>query len=73
MIYPVPQINNLNGKNISASSVSFCGDYKEVFEIVFNEYNIPTNAGITVNLIQEDSRETTFAEEISALRGENHA
>ncbi len=72
MIYPVPQINNLNGKNISASSVSFCGDYKEVFEIVFNEYNIPTNAGITVNLIQEDSRETTFAEEISALTDEKY-
>lgn len=72
MIYPVPQINNLNGKKITAEAVSLCGDCKEIFEKVFIDYNICANSGVKVILKKENTRETTFAEEISALTDEKY-
>ena len=72
MIYPIPQKNNLKGKKISAKSVSLQGDCKELFEKVFGEYEINTNGGINVTLTKEDTRQTTYAEEISALTDEKY-
>lgn len=72
MIYPIPQKNELKGKEISVNSVSVSGDFKEIAEKVFNDYFIPCNNGINVIFKYENSKETTFADDISRLTDEKY-
>ena len=72
MIYPIPQKNELTGKEIVVESVSISGDFKENAEKVFENYSIPCNNGLSVVFKYENSRETTYAQEISRLTDEKY-
>ena len=72
MIYPIPQKNELNGNKIFVNSVSLSGEFKEVAEKVFNEYNINCNNGINVVVKYENTKETTYSEETSRLTDEKY-
>ncbi len=72
MIYPIPQDNKLNGKTINIKSVSVSGEYKEIAEKVFKDYNINCNDGLKVTIKYENSKETTYSEEISRLTDEKY-
>ena len=67
MIYPIPQKNELTGKEISVKSVSLSGKFKEIAEKVFKDYSIPCNNGLNVVFKYENSKETTYCDEISRL------
>ncbi len=73
MIYPIPQKNELNGKEISVKSVSLSGEFKEIAEKVFNDYSIPCNNGLRVVFKFENSKETTYCDDISRLTDEKYA
>ena len=72
MIYPIPQQNNLIGKNIVIDSISLSGEFLDTVEKVFNEYSIPCNKGLSVNFIYENSKETTYVDEISLYTDEKY-
>lgn len=72
MIYPIPQKNELIGKEIYVKSVSLSGDFKEIAEKVFNDYLIPYKNGLSVIFKYENSKETTYADEISQLTDEKY-
>ena len=72
MIYPIPQKNELTGKAISVNSVSVSGEFKEIAEKVFGNYNIPCNDDLSVVFKYENSKETTYADEISRLTDEKY-
>lgn len=72
MIYPIPQKNELTGKEIVVESVSISGEFKEIAEKVFENYSIPCNNGLSVVFKYENSRETTYAQEISRLTDEKY-
>lgn len=72
MIYPIPQKNELNGNKIFVNSVSLSGEFKEVAEKVFNEYNINCNNGINVVVKYENTKETTYSEEFARLTDEKY-
>lgn len=72
MIYPIPQKNELTGKAISVSSVSVSGEFKEIGEKVFGNYNISCNNGLSVVFKYENSKETTYAQGISRLTDEKY-
>ncbi len=70
MIYPIPQKNELNGKEIYVTSVSVLGDFKEVAEKIFNDYSIPYDGGFNIIFKYENSKETTYCEETARLTDE---
>ncbi len=72
MIYPIPQKNELKGKNISINSISLSGDYKEIAEKVFYDYSISCDNGLSVVFKYENSKETTYCDEISRLTDEKY-
>lgn len=72
MIYPIPQKNELTGKEIVVESVSVSGEFKEIAEKVFESYSIPCNNGLSVVFKYENSKETTYAQEISRLTDEKY-
>lgn len=72
MIYPIPQINKLTGKEISVKSVSLSGEFKEIAEKVFKDYSIPCNNGLNVVFKYENSKETTYSDEIARLTDEKY-
>ena len=72
MIYPIPQKNELTGKEISVKSVSFSGEFKEIAEKVFKDYSIPCNNGLNVVFKYENSKETTYSDEIARLTDEKY-
>ena len=72
MIYPIPQKNNLNGKKIRISSVSLNGDFKDIAKKVFIEYGISTDSGFKVIFKYENSKKTTYADEICRLTDEKY-
>lgn len=72
MIYPIPQKNELTGKEILVKSVSLSGEFKEVAEKVFKDYLIPSESGLSVVFKYENSRETTYCDETSRLTDEKY-
>lgn len=72
MIYPIPQKNELTGKDIFVKSVSLSGEFKAIAEKVFKDYNINCNNGLNVVFTYENSKETTYAEEIARLTDEKY-
>ena len=72
MIYPIPQKYELNGKEISVKSVSVSGEFKEIAEKVFMDYNIDCNNGFNVIFKYENSKETTYSEETARLTDEKY-
>ncbi len=72
MIYPIPQNNKLTGKEIFVESVSISGEFKEIAEKVFKDYLIPCDSGLSVVFKYENSKETTYAQEISRLTDEKY-
>ena len=72
MIYPIPQKNELTGKEIVVESVSVSGEFKKIAEKVFKSYSIPCNNGLSVVFKYENSKETTYAQEISRLTDEKY-
>ena len=72
MIYPVPQKLNLNGEKIELKSVSVSGDFKAITEKVFGDYGISVNGGFNVVFRCENSKKTTYAEEICRLTDEKY-
>ncbi len=72
MIYPIPQKNELNGKDIFVKSVSLSGEFKKIAEKVFKDYSIPCHNGLNVVFKYENSKETTYAEEIARLTDEKY-
>ena len=72
MIYPVPQKNELTGKNIFVKSVSLSGEFKEIAEKVFKNYAISSDKGLSVVFKYENSRETTYCEETLCLTDEKY-
>ena len=72
MIYPIPQKNELTGKEIVAKSVSVSGEFKEIAEKVFEGYLISCNNGLSVVFKYENSKEITYAQEISRLTDEKY-
>ncbi len=72
MIYPIPQENKLTGKEIFVKSVSISGEFKEIAEKVFDNYSIPCNDGLNVVFKYENSKETTYADEIARLTDEKY-
>lgn len=72
MIYPIPQKNELTGKEISVKSVSLSGEFKEIAEKVFKDYSISSNSGLSVVFKYENSKKTTYSDEISRLTDEKY-
>lgn len=72
MIYPIPQKNQLTGKEIVAEAVLISGDFKEIAEKVFENYSIPCTGGLHVVFKYENSKEITYAQEISRLTDEKY-
>lgn len=72
MIYPIPQKNELTGKDISVKSVSLSGEFKEIAEKVFKDYSISSNNGLSVVFKYENSKETTYSDEIARLTDEKY-
>jgi hyaluronoglucosaminidase len=72
VIYPIPQKNELNGKEISVKSVSLSGEFKEIAEKVFENYSIPCKKGLSVVFKYENSKETTYSEETARLTDEKY-
>ena len=72
MIYPVPQKINLNGEKIEIKSISVSGDFKGITEKVFGDYNICVNGGFNIVFRYENSKKTTYAEEICRLTDEKY-
>ncbi len=72
MIYPIPQKNELIGKEIFVESVSLSGEFKEIAEKVFEDYSIPCNNGLSVVFKYENSKETTYSEETARLTDEKY-
>ncbi|MBQ4572616.1 MAG: beta-N-acetylglucosaminidase domain-containing protein [Clostridia bacterium] len=72
MIYPIPQKNELTGKKISVKSICLSGEFKEIAEKVFNDYSIPYNIGLSVVFKYENSKETTYCDDISRLTDEKY-
>ncbi len=72
MIYPVPQINELNGKELLIKSVSISGKFKDIAEKVFKDYNINCDGGMNVVIQYEDSKETTYCDETAQLTDEKY-
>lgn len=72
MIYPIPQKNELTGKEISVKAVSLSGEFKEIAEKVFKDYSIPCQNGLSVVFKYENSKETTYCEEIARLTDEKY-
>ncbi len=72
MIYPIPQKNELTGKEINVKSVSVSGEFREIAEKVFMDYSITCDNGFNVIFKYENSKETTYSEEISCLTDEKY-
>lgn len=72
MIYPIPQKNNLKGEKIQINSISVSGEFKEIAEKVFRDYNISVGEGFNVVFKYENSKRTTYAEEICRLTDEKY-
>ncbi len=72
MIYPIPQRNELIGKDIVVKSISLSGDFKEITARVFKDYNINCNNGINVVARFENSKETTYCDQTARLTDEKY-
>ena len=72
MIFPIPQKNELKGKDIFVKSVYLSGEFKEIAEKVFEDYSIPYHKGLNVVFKYENSKETTYAEDIARLIDEKY-
>ncbi len=72
MIYPIPQKNELTGKEINVKSVSVSGEFRKIAEKVFMDYSITCDNGFNVIFKYENSKETTYSEEISCLTDEKY-
>ena len=72
MIYPIPQKYYLNGKKLNISSVAVSGEFDAVAQKVFGEYNIPTHNGFKVTFKYENSKSTTYADDICRLTDEKY-
>lgn len=72
MIYPIPQKNELTGKEISVNSVSLSGEFKDIAQKVFQDYSISVDGGINVVFKYENSKQTTYSEETSRLTDEKY-
>lgn len=72
MIYPIPQKNELTGKEILVKSVSFSGEFKKIAEKVFKDYSIPCDGGLSVVFKCENSKETTYSDETARLTDEKY-
>ncbi len=73
MIYPIPQKNNLNGEEISLTSVNFTGDFVSVAEKVFAIYGIEVSeSGFPVEIKISDSKKTTYIDSLSRLSNEKY-
>ena len=72
MIYPIPQKNELTGKEILVKSVSLSGEFKKIAEKVFEDYSIPCDGGLSVVFKYENSKETTYSDETARLTDEKY-
>ncbi len=72
MIYPVLQKNNLNGKTVDISGVSFIGNYTETATRIFSDYGIETNGNYPVEIKISDSKRTTYIDELFCLSDEKY-
>ncbi len=72
MIYPIPQKNELTGNVISVKSVFLSGEFKDIAQKVFQDYSISVDGGINVVFKYENSKATTYSEEISRLTDEKY-
>lgn len=72
MIYPIPQKNELTGKEILVNSVSLSGEFKKIAEKVFEDYSIPCDGGLSVVFKYENSKETTYSDETARLTDEKY-
>ena len=72
MIYPIPQKNELTGKEIPVKSVSLSGEFEKIAEKVFKDYSIPCESGLSVVFKYENSKETTYSEETARLTDEKY-
>ena len=72
MIYPIPQKYCLNGKKLNISSVTVSGEFEAVAQKVFGEYNIPIHNGFKVVFKYENSKSTTYADDICRLTDEKY-
>ena len=72
MIYPIPQKNELTGKEIVINSITLSGEFKEIAEKVFTDYSIPCNDGASVVFAYENSKDTTYSDETARLTDEKY-
>ncbi len=72
MIYPIPQKNELIGKEILVKSVSLSSEFKKIAEKVFKDYFIPCDGGLSVVFKYENSKETTYSDETARLTDEKY-
>lgn len=72
MIYPIPQKNELTGKEVLVKSVSLSGEFKKIAEKVFEDYSIPCDGGLSVVFKYENSKETTYSDETARLTDEKY-
>jgi ribosomal protein S18 acetylase RimI-like enzyme len=72
VIYPVPQKNNLNGKTVCISSVNVYGEYKTTAENVLSEYGVSVAGAFPLEIMVNDSRRTTYVEDLSMLSDEKY-
>ncbi len=72
MIYPLIQKNHLNGKEIEVMNFHFSGEYVDIAEKVFAEYNLFPSEGYEIEINVSDTRKTTFITEESFLTDEKH-
>ena len=72
MIYPIPQKNELTGKEILVKSVSLSGEFEKIAEKVFKDYFIPCDSGLGVVFKYENSKENTYSDETARLTDEKY-
>ncbi len=72
MIYPVIRNNNLNGENLAVESVKISGAFIELAQRVFAEYDIDTKGDFLVEIKIEDTKKTTYIDEISKITDEKY-
>lgn len=72
MIYPVPQINNLNGETINITSLQIDGEYKTLAQHILSDYGISVTGGFSLEIIVSDSRKTTYIDSLSRLSREKY-
>lgn len=72
MIYPVPEKNELNGLSVDINAVTVSGSHKQTAETILSGYGICTARGFPVEIKVENSRRTTYIEELSRLSDEKY-